>query len=236
MKFILSGEGPTDIGDWDYCSEGRFFNPGPMAVFIDIIVQSVLRFSPLDTDGRRGDMVTFINESELAHYSKTMRKSFVVPGKKLMKGTGFFTKNAQALGTIALQRATQEDCHYVAVLFRDSDGTRTRDEWEEKWDSIANGFSRSGFDRGVPMVPRKKSEAWLIAGLDNSGHQCLYLEERSGNDDSPNSLKMELANRLREAVSRDLLNARIHDGTIDQTRIQLPSYNKFKESLLAALL
>lgn len=45
MKFVLSGEGPTDIGKIDYYT--RSFDPGPMAYFIDAIVRDKKGFSPL---------------------------------------------------------------------------------------------------------------------------------------------------------------------------------------------
>jgi len=45
-------------------------------------------------------------------------------------------------------------------------------------------------DRGVAMIPKPKSEAWLLCALKNKPYEsCEKLEDRSGNDDSPNSLK-----------------------------------------------
>jgi len=55
------------------------------------------------------------------------------------------------------------------------------------------GFKIEKFDRGVAMIPKPKSEAWLLCALRNKAYEnCQKLEDRSGNDDSPNSLKKEL--------------------------------------------
>ena len=230
MKFLLSGEGPTDIGDWgNSVEQGRFFRPGPMALFIDTIANERLGYSPLEVDAGREDTVMFIDKHTLIELHRT--DPVVLRGKKAGKDTAYFTRNAQTLGIKAKEKAAQENDSVIAVLFHDSDGTQSRDEWGEKRKSIARGFAMVGFDRGVPMVPRPKSEAWLLAALDNNGHPCFELEERSGNDGSPHCLKSELAARLEDEPNRELLVDLIHDGVIDQTRIQLPSYLAFKETL-----
>ncbi len=55
----------------------------------------------------------------------------------------------------------------IAVLFRDSDGTASsgRGLWEDKRKSIEDGFGEAGFDYGVPMIPKPKSEAWLLCAF-----------------------------------------------------------------------
>ena len=232
MKFLLSGEGPTDIGCWRIDCSGKAFLPGPMTIFIDNIAKERDSLGHSFLDG--SDAVQFVSEKDLTSKKGSKPKKF--PGKKSGKNTGFFTKNAQILGLLALEKSNHEQCTVVAVLFRDSDGTRTREEWNKKWDSIIDGFARVGYDFGVPMVPRKKSEAWLLAALDNNGNPCLDLENRSGNDNSPNSLKRELQDRLHGNVNRELLIDLLNDGVLDQSRIQLPSFLKFKKTLQDVIL
>ena len=54
------------------------------------------------------------------------------------------------------------------------------------------------------MIPKPKSEAWLICALKRDPYQvCERLEARSGNDQSPNSLKRELEQLLGIKPSRE---------------------------------
>ena len=87
------------------------------------------------------------------------------------------------------------------------------------------------------MIPKPKSEAWLICELKANPYQgCDALEDRSGNDDSPNSLKEELEAILatddrgdRDSL-RDRLNALVRDR-VDFQRITMPSFTAFREHL-----
>lgn len=233
MMFILSGEGPTDIGDWGFSATGdRFFRPGPMTLFVDMLVAPKIGYSPLEIDEGRSEVVSFIDESELKR--RETSDPLVLRGKKAGKGTALFTKNAQVLGLLAKDASRRADCPIVAVLFRDGDGTRSRDEWTEKRESIARGFERVEFDTGVAMVPHPKSEAWLLFAL--NGYQGgEALESRSGNDASPRSLKGELDRILGEPGNREKINALIEAGQIDPNRIDMPSFNVFRERLQEVL-
>ena len=46
------------------------------------------------------------------------------------------------------------------------------------------------------MIPKPKSEAWVLCALSKLYKECDELEDRSGNDNSPNSLKRELEELL----------------------------------------
>ena len=195
MIMLLSGEGPSDIG---YCRAavspccGEQFQSGPMAVIVDQFVEQKCGYSLLETGA-----VCFVSEHCLIEYGKSIsvRHSPRLPGVKAEKDTGFFRKNAQALGSMAKEMEVRREYPVVAVLFRDSDGSNssTRSLWDKKFDSIVLGFQQAGFDRGVPMVPKPKSEAWLLCALKENPYQhCASLEDESGNDASPNSLKKQL--------------------------------------------
>ncbi len=101
---------------------------------------------------------------------------------------------------------------------------------------MIQGFSDEGFEQGVPMIPKPKSEAWIICSVKNNPYQgCRTLEDRSGNDKSPNSLKGELAEILDGLPSREQLCEMVSNGTIDSNRIDMPSFLAFKEALLDLL-
>jgi hypothetical protein len=114
---------------------------------------------------------------------------------KRARETGYFAANAWDLGTAAQELELSGDIA-IAILFRDNDRTRNSapTTWRIKWDSMLSGFKRAGFDRGVPMLPNPKSEAWLICAAKPQPFQhCAALANLPGNDDAPNSLKDRLA-------------------------------------------
>ena len=82
------------------------------------------------------------------------------------------------------------------------------------------------------MLPRPKSEAWLICALKpDPGVACDRLEERSGNDGSPRSLKRELATILGHQPSGQELADLVRAGTIDPRTINMISYSVFRTEL-----
>ena len=239
MYFLLSGEGPTDIG---LCSnnvnscEGNHHCQGPMAIIVSQIVEQQVGFSFIETE-----YYGSVSKNELVEKASTLKhqkKSPRLPGKKKAKETGYFYRNARALALCAKDKEAAIDDEVIAVLFRDSDGTASADRglWTNKKDSIIQGFRDEGFGRGVPMIPKPKSEAWIICCIKKNPYQnCGDLENRSGNDKSPNSLKAELKGILGVLPSREQLCEMVNSGRIDLDRIDLPSFLAFKEILLSML-
>ena len=125
----------------------------------------------------------------------------------------------------------------MAVLFRDADtATAGRGTWPEKRKSVLDGFLEEGFARGVPMIPKPTSEAWLLCALRDHPYQnCAALEDRSSNPHSPHSLKRELEERLGRPPTREGLCELVTNGRIDHRRIDMPSFNAFRERLEAVL-
>ena len=239
MYFLLSGEGPTDMG---FCAdnmtacEGNRYQLGPMAIIVSQIVEQRSKFLFMNTLN-----YGYVSKSELAQKAsgfKHQKKSPRLPGKKKPKETVYFYRNARALALCAKDKEAELKDEVIAVLFRDSDGTvfAGRGLWLNKWNSIVRGFSDEGFERGVPMIPKPKSEAWIICTVKQNPYQgCNALEGRSGNDKSPNSLKGELAEILGSLPSRELLCKMVEEGTIDINRIDMPSFISFKKALIALL-
>jgi len=233
MFFLLSGEGVTDIGASESATticEGDDFFIGPMAIVVAKIVEAQHDYSILD--GACG----FISESNVASRAgelKTARKQLRLPGKKQAKETRYFFNNARILARFAKEKATALEDEVVAVLFRDSDGTASagRGDWDEKRESMLDSFGEEGFDKGVPMIPKPKSEAWLICAWKTQPYQgCKALEERSGNDKSPNNLKDELEELLDEEVTPELLCEKVSQS-FDIDRIKMSSFTAFRKRL-----
>lgn len=237
MRLLLSGEGPTDLGHQKPSEGGTEFVPGPMAWVVDkVLERHHTQYSMLDIHLAGGDCVTHVHETELAAMGK--RGSPLFPGVKFGKRTAFFTRNAQVLGLWANQVAAEEGQSVLAVLFRDGDGVRATPagEWQDKVDSMHRGFAMVECNTGIPMVPRPKSEAWLLCARRAPGYaNCTPLEDASGNDASPNSLKKQLAALCGgEDPSADEQAEWVRTGVVDPMRIDMPSFNAFKQSLHTA--
>ncbi len=241
MYLLFSGEGPTDLGSGRsgleiHEHDAGQFEPGPLAHLVDQIVEDSRGFSPLETG-----LCGFVSETSLSRRKAGLnptKKSVILPGVKRRKETGFFFNNARILARIAREKSSSLDGKVIAVLFRDADGTASasRGEWANKYQSMLNGFSAEGWTHGVPMPANPKLEAWwLCAFQDNPYQGCHKLEQASGNDRSPNALKPLLEQRLGSPVGRERLCELVVDRAIDHARLDMPSFNAFREDLHRAI-
>ena len=235
MKLLLSGEGPTDLGVCGpasgYCS-GTDFTPGPMTHLLLMLLEPLLGYSLADFP----DSLACISETSLCTQTKTTPARLQpTRGKKKGAETSYFYGNAMTLGRLANTLAAEEAVPVLAVFFRDTDGTTSSAAtlWEDKWRSIHDGFAAAGFAFGVPMLPKPKSEAWLlcVAGA-NPGGSCESLEQLPGNDASPRSAKSQLDAKLGHHHSAAELCDWLGQQTLDVARLQtLPSFNAFYQAL-----
>ncbi len=216
----------------DQCS-GHAFEAGPMAYLVDQVSEMCLEY-PFIVSG----LMSLVSEQRLTEVAKTLKPPKLA-GRKSKKETAYFYRNARAIARLAQTLAKEADDEVVAVLFRDADRTRSteRGEWQDKWDSIVNGFAFEGFDAGVPMLPQPKSDAWLLCALKKSQPylHCDRFEAESGNDDAPNSLKKQLEGVLGEAPSAAMLSDLVCSGKIDANQIDMPSFNEFRKRLKECL-
>ncbi len=238
MFFLLSGEGVSDMGSGKGkagVNEADDFLPGPMAVIVDQVVDTRLKYSMFDAS-----CCGFVSEVDVASRAgelKAAKKKLRLPGKRQAKETRYFFNTARVLSRIASDEAKQREDDVIAVLFRDSDGTASagRGLWEDKWQSITDGFDEEEFTRGVPMVPKPKSEAWLICALKKTAYQnCMALEDRSGNDNSPKSLKKELAAILGKEITPELLCEEVRNK-LNINKIKMSSFKAFRDRLEAVI-
>lgn len=209
MILLLSGEGSTDIGSSPSSGScwGKEFEPGPMAKLIEQLLEPCLGYDIFQQGLQDELTVHFLPEQELGRKAREVKapKSLLLTGAKTKVGTLFHRKQAFTLGDYAKKIEKEKGDLVLAVLFRDSDGTQTcpRTNWQDKQNSIEKGFEVARFEGGVAMVPKPKSEAWLLCALKHNYQYCDCLEAQSGNDNSPNSLKRQLADHLNDKVSRE---------------------------------
>ncbi|MDA9557077.1 hypothetical protein N9R79_06190 [Vibrio sp.] len=226
MYLVVSGEGETDIGKSNEAI-------GPLSKLIDKFIEPYIQYSLLEIG-----MLDVVHETRITEISRDRKiiKPLSRRGKKTQHETREFYTAARALAYVAKNADTQPS---LAVLFHDSDSNQWPD-YHTKRLSMEHGFEAQGFENGVPLVAQPKSEAWLLCALKNGYQHCAALEERSGNDDSPRSLKAELADHLNEPATREKLNELVDDGLIDLAQItdmksMIDFHNSMKEVLTRML-
>lgn len=234
MIFLVSGEGPSDIGTCTNQNgecKGADFRAGPMAVMVDMLIEEVMDYSL-----RHIEAMECVSEGNLAARCRDLPLTLSA-GKKRGYETAYPFKAAWALGRLAKGKQEETQCPVGAVLFRDTDGTQAADanRYQTFWTAVMDGFSMAEFRHGVPMIPKPKSEAWMICALkQNPYQQCAGLETSlSGNDNAPNSAKDELGALLavRGKQIGDLSDM-VECGEIDPRQIDMPSYNHFRDRLI----
>ena len=245
MIVVLSGEGPTDLGSCTFgLGQCRIpeFELGPMTQLADLIITEAMGYSLLESSPQSYFYISEKRLEELEEERKRGRRHVLLPGKKSDQETGYFYINAWVLGEAALQLGRDEnDNDLIAILFRDTDGTRstTKGLWDSKWTSMVNGFQRSGLhERGVPMLPKPKSEAWLLCAMKDQPYQhCRQLEELSGNDKAPDSAKRLLEETFGAPPSRASLVDWMRENKYDWLTAaeQMQSLGRFVDRLRSAL-
>jgi hypothetical protein len=207
-----------------------------MAWMIDKLLDrpEKLDCSILEGQTRGYDWVSFLSEGDLRSLRHPRPRFF--PHHPQTFGSQFHRASAYQLGKHAQSVGVGRKDAVIAVFFRDSDGTNSAPQnlWSAIFESIRAGFLLSGFPSGVPMVPRPKSEAWMLCGLlkaNDPTHDCAWLEEEPGNDASPRSLKRQLALHFDHAPDATEQAALVAEGRIDPQLIDLTSFIAFREEL-----
>ncbi len=239
MFFLFSGEWGTDCGTCIYpdriCT-GDSFQPGPMVFLANQIVEREDHYSPLDS-GCCGLVLRPVLNNAIGDL-KARRKSPKLPGPNRRRETLHFQRSAQALARLAIQWAAQSGDDIVAIYFRDNDDHQSTPEslWAARKDAVYAGFKREGLARGVAMIPRPTSEAWLLCALKGRPYeQCEGLEDRSGSPHSLRPLKKEREEVLGTKPTRELLCELVAQGKIDASQINMPSFDAFRSDLIAAI-
>ena len=238
MYLLLSGEGVSDMGrcEGSEICEPPSFQAGAMAIMVDQLVEIAQGYEFSHLDNLR---VIYVSESYLAEHNpkpKSARK-MALPSKDIPQETRYYFQNARALAIIAKELSQQINDIVIAVLFRDADGTASagRGNWQDKYDSMNHGFTVEQYEFGVAMIPNTKSEAWLLCAVKNDYQHCDNLEGIKGNDDSPNSLKSQLATALNGKTSAIELAELVKDKAVDVERIDMNSFNQFRQDLQHAV-
>lgn len=232
MKFLLAGEGSSDLGTLSFDDT---LKKGAMTLLVDCIAEKKYAEVP---------EYSLVTESQLKTLKKQDRRNIMGRSKEYKPFEEVYL-SAQYLGRHS-KAVFQDDENAGVIFFKDSDGTNSapRHLWEKTVKAMQSGFEASGNKHGVAMVPRPKSEAWLLGyyqknfpGQREYNH-CERFEELPGNDGSPRSAKELLKKSLNttgdvyDLISKDEIEA------IQWERIDMPSFNLFRkrlENVLAAM-
>lgn len=239
MFFLFSGEWGTDCGEPDFpdriCT-GDQFRPGPMMGLADQIVEREDGYSPLE--GLCCGIIARPALKAAISDLRAHRRSPTLRGRHRPGETLEFLRAGRALARLAKRCTAESDDEVVAIYFRDNDDHQSTPEslWAARRDAVYAGFKQEGFARGVAMIPRPTSEAWLLCALKERPYeQCEALEERSGSPHSMRPLKKELAEVLGTKPTRELLCDLVAQGKVDANQINMPSFNQFRKDFIAAI-
>lgn len=244
MILILSGEGSTDLGSCkipaERCENNELNNyiEGPLLTIINNIFQEVLHYSIKDCP----ETIVYIPEGSLTRRAKSQSGKRKLNLRSAKKGpeTKYFFTNAQMLGQIAKEIELEKESPSIAILFRDADGTHRTppNDWQLKFDSIINGFLEAKYYTGVPMLPKPKSEAWLLAACRPPFYQnCAELENLPGNDDAPYPIKQMIEEHLGQEPNTENLRTWLDQNGYDHKKVatQMPSFSQFYKVFLEKL-
>jgi len=222
MRFYLVGEGPSDL-----CDKGTG-TPG-------LLKEALAQLVDLDYDATLCDFRGVSHAQLQQHSDRKQRnpRNMILRGNKRMSGKlADVVRSAEALGWVAKSDHDGGECG--AVFFTDCDFTHSEVNDPDKFHlqmiaAIETGFMQSdGYRRGVAMVPKMRSESWLLCKYQEEPYlPTSEFEKLPANDESSTCAKKVLATVLSSSVD-DMYNDIIYGDTIDWRRIDCPSYNFFK--------
>lgn len=221
MRFYLTGEGPSDLCD-------RV--SGVPGLLKDALVQ----LSAKDVDPSSVEYVGVSRITLKTYSGRGIRPSrqMLLRGNRRTEGKlADVVRVAESFGRFT---AAQDDDECGAVLFADCDFTNSQVNNPDRYhlqmiEAVETGFhAADGFRWGVAMIPKMRSESWLLCKYQAVPYAPgVRFEALPANDQAPNCAKNELSSFL--GVPVDEMYARvIYSDAIDWTRIDCPSYKFFE--------
>ena len=229
MKCLLLGEGPSDIGVNDDFQEPRF-QKGPMTLVIDFLAAK---------KGVRRTDYGLLSRGDVSRGIKNQRRGVSARPKEVDPELRTVYQSAWYIGKMAVDEKRD-----VCVYFHDADRTNSEPHYQAQRleSAMGVGFALSGFQSGVPMIPVPRSEAWLLAYFQKGlAQQTAYnksgrFEKLPANDNSPKSAKKLLQKAVGAQTEEETYPKVMEEfGNIDWTRVDMPSYNHFRECLESVL-
>ena len=224
---VICGEGLNDL----YYDElgGQ---SGPLKICLDKLLEffwddaSYINFFP-------------VSRAKLAdtEKGKPEKRTSIVRGlKKDIPDAKYVSICAKLLAKIAQEKSVEFGDDWGVVFFRDLDASSGNDVdkvYKAKVAAMDEGFASVQFENGVPMIPKTRSESWLLCALNPSKAAANhYYEYLPMSDKSPNSGKKILAKELgvNEDESYKVIYERIDDFCWEQIKAEsfVAFMNRFK--------
>ena len=214
LDFFVCGEGPTDVGSED----------APLTTAIKSLLAKWY-----------AEQVEFhlVSRSQLSSGSKNAkpkRGAYVRGYKTPYPETRSVTAFACCLARKA--QACCPDCG--AIYFKDMDfsSNENGDKYYETLIAAMHlGFDNAEFRKGVPMVPKTRSESWMLCIVDKNAARESYDENLPGSDNSPKSGKKVLATKLGCPEKENYTSLSVRIENYDWDNLSAPSFIFFKNRL-----
>jgi len=219
MRFFIIGEGSSDLCD------RKSGEPGFLA-------NALVQLARLDGEENvELEGVPYVRLVAFSGRSQRAPRAMLMRGNKRMSGKlADVERRAEALGRYARQHGEGDG----AVMFADCDFTHSEVNAPDRYHlqmiaSIENGFSAAeSFRNGVAMVPKMRSECWLLCKYQRNPYASgAQFEKLPANDKARNDAKKVLSAFLRIPVDK-MYSQHIYADTIEWNRVDCPSFNFFK--------
>ena len=215
MYFVLSGEGNSDLG---YSEE----HPGVLVRLLEKLANDISDEDFGYEFATRSDLAAKIPKD-----SDSSRKMLLRGNRRKYEFLITVQRQAEALARIAL-----DFDNTGAVFFHDCDYTQSEVNDAEKYYqqlvvSMEQGFNTVNYRNGVPMVPKPRSESWLLCHYQDTPYEnCARFEDLPANDRAETSGKKQLARFFNCRESQIYEHINIEE--IDWAKIDAPSFMFFK--------
>jgi len=221
VKIAIRGEGITDIGTLNNGS----LTKGAILLLIERLECYQRLYHKLGcTEEYNSIEWCYIHKKEIER-SSIKRKKVVLRGKKadriegadshILKG---FYNNSESFAYLAKEQETD-----MAIFFVDSDN----EAFEVRYRQVKEGLKKGSFDiTGVPMIPCKISEVWLLCCLENYIN-CSKLEALTNDKNHPDYPKT--------LISKSCKSHNEIAENCDPNMIDMPSFNQFREDFKMAI-
>ncbi len=225
MKIAIRAEGSSDIGILK--CDGSL-QKGPMLVLIEKLdcFKAYLNTCDFNEGLNQDDYIEwiYIHKKDIEESSEK-RKKTVLRGKKKYRKEGIdsdllkgFYNNSEGFAYIAKEKEAD-----IAIFFVDTDN----DFAEDRHNQVNAGLSVYGYkETGIPMIPTKISEAWLMCCL--SQYQNCANHENATTDKTSNLYPKKVCDASGSTTQEIAENC-------DPNRIDMPSFNRFRDDFKVAV-
>lgn len=219
MKIAIRAEGPTDIGSLDI---DGILKKGPMLLLLEKLncYQELLTQLSFDEGHNIDDFMQweYIHKNEIKAATKANRRKVLRSKKEAGLDEKGFYFNSEAFSRIAKEKEAD-----IAIFFVDTD----KDFSEDRHTQVNVGLSMHGYtETGVPMIPTKISEAWLMC--------CLSNYQNCANHENATTDKTSSLHPKKVCVASGHTRHEIAENC-DPNSIDMPSFNRFKNDFEQAV-